>query len=329
METGKLPKHLLKELLINTPTNENVIVGPQIGLDAAKIKTKNVNLIIGSDPITFKTDCIGEFCVYINANDIAVSGAIPKYFMATILLPPNINKDIACNIFNQVKDTCAKLNIALIGGHTEITDCVKRPVVSGTMIGEEIYNLIPTKAYEGCDVILINKPAIEGTYLLALNGRDKLLSSGIKKEKIEFALNLLKTQGICVLNAVNAVLNNITNNNKIYYMHDPTEGGIASALEEISSVIGKGITIDKIEFMDETEEFCKIFDLNPLGLICSGSLILVADNGSLITSSLKEKGVYSQIIGKVNSNTPHVKYKNLKCPSFTRDEIARFFEMNP
>ena len=145
METGKLPAKLLKELIDNTPTNESVITGPKIGLDAAKIKTKSKNLLIGSDPITFKTDNIGQFSVYINANDIAVSGAMPKFFMATILFPPNIEESDVKPIFNQVKDTCEELGIALIGGHTEITDCVSRPVISGTMIGEEVYNIEPEK----------------------------------------------------------------------------------------------------------------------------------------------------------------------------------------
>ncbi|MBQ7257359.1 MAG: hypothetical protein IJS60_06655 [Abditibacteriota bacterium] len=326
MKTGKLPPKLLAELINNLPTNEDVICGSKIGFDAAKIKTSNKNLIIGSDPITFNTDNIGKFCIYINANDIAVSGAVPKFFMATILFPPSINEKEVKTIFNQLKDTCKELGIALIGGHTEITDCVTRPVISGTMFGEEIYTIDPEKTEIGCDIVLINKPAIEGTYLLAYNAKEKLLSAGIKKTKIDYALGLLEAQGICVLPTVKTVLENITEDNTIYYMHDPTEGGVASALLEVSYAINKSIDIDNIEFMEETEEFCKVFGLNPLGLISSGSLLVVTKDGNAIKKSLEKQDIYSQVIGKVSNKKPSVKYKGKKTVNFSRDEIARFFE---
>ena len=325
MLTGKLPGELLKELLQDTSTNENVIAGPKIGLDAAKIKTCGKNLVVGSDPITFTAENIGKYCVYINANDIAVSGAIPKYFMATILLPPKINEQEAKEIFNQVNSTCKEMNIALIGGHTEITDSVTRPIISGTMFGEEFINLIPANAKIGADIILVNKPAIEGTSILAFNGKDKLLKSGISQEKIDFALNLLNTQGICILSVVKELLKY---KDSIYYMHDPTEGGIASALTEMSIAINKGIKIDEIEFMDETKEFCQILKLDPFGLISSGTLIAVTDNGNYIVNKLTNKGFYAKVIGKVTDEIPKVIYKGEKIKTFSRDEIARYFEEN-
>jgi len=325
METGKLPSKLLNKLLEDNILDENVIIGPQIGMDAAVIKTNNTPLVIGADPITFNTDIIGEYCVFVNANDIAVMGGIPKYFIATILLPPKTSEHKAINIFKQVKSACNKLNICLIGGHTEITDSVLRPIISGCMIGEQTHHLNPKNTKDDDDIILVNKPAIEGTAILAFNAKEKLLNAKISKEKVNFALNLLDTHGICVLDPARIALNS----GDIYYMHDPTEGGIASALQELSFACGKTIIIDSIPFMEECTEFCKVLNLNEMGLISSGSLILIAnkDNTKNIIDNLNSNGYFAEVIGKAYGDTPKVKYKDgKKFPTFSRDEIARFFE---
>lgn len=326
--TGKLPAYLLKEFIKNSPSNEYVIRGPEIGFDAAKINTNNKNLIIASDPITFQTENIGRYSVYINANDIAVSGAIPKFFMCTLLLPPNIDIKEVKFIFNEVKKACNELDIALIGGHTEYTDSVNRPVISGTMFGFEEYILKPERTIDNAEIVLINKPCIEGTSILAHSGEKVLLNNHISIDMVNKAKNLLNTQGICVLSVFKEILELIKKDTsiEIYYMHDPTEGGMAGALDELSSAIDKGINIDNIKFMEETIEFCKVFNLDPMGLISSGSLLLVTNNANKICSYLSN--YYTKIIGTVNNSIKGVQYKNNKTYNFKRDEIARFFEEN-
>ena len=322
MKNGKLPSQVLEKLISDIKTDSDVIQGPKIGMDGAKIRTKGKNFIIGGDPITFTCENMGEYCVYINANDIAVSGGIPKFLMSTILLPTDTEEEEAEKIFIQVKTACEKLSISLIGGHTEITDSVTRPIICGTMLGEEIYNFQPDKTPTGADVILINKPAIEGTSIIAFSGKEQLIKANIPITDIKKSENLSETFGICVL----PIAKKLFSFDNIYYMHDPTEGGIASALWELSSAIGKGITVDNIEFMEETKTFCKVFGLDPMGLIASGSLLAVAEKGREITEYLKKDGYYAEVIGRVTGQEPKVYSKNEIMKTFQRDEIARFFE---
>ena len=85
---GKLPTALLATLLAqDVPTDPRVLIGPRVGEDAAVIDMGDRLLIAKSDPITFATDAIGHYAVTVNANDIAVMGGTPRWFLATLLLP--------------------------------------------------------------------------------------------------------------------------------------------------------------------------------------------------------------------------------------------------
>src|SRR5205823_13648459 len=85
---GKLPAALLAALLAqDVPTDPRVLIGPRVGEDAAVLDMGDRLLIAKSDPITFATDAIGHYAVTVNANDIAVMGGSPRWFLATPLLP--------------------------------------------------------------------------------------------------------------------------------------------------------------------------------------------------------------------------------------------------
>src|SRR6185436_13997962 len=94
-------------------------------------------LIAAADPITFATDAIGYYAVTVNADDIAVMGGTPRWFLATLLLPERgTTPDLVRDIFAQVRRACDDLGIALAGGHTEVTVGLQRPLLSGHMLGE-------------------------------------------------------------------------------------------------------------------------------------------------------------------------------------------------
>jgi len=327
MEMGKLPKDLLVRLLSHTQENLNVIIGPAYGEDAAAVLLTREVLVAASDPITFATDQIGWYAVTVNANDIAVAGAIPKYFLATILLPTTSTEKEAADVFTQITVACDRLKISLIGGHTEITDAVTRIVVSGVMFGEtDRDNMITTSgAQVGDDVLLIGSIAIEGTALLAIEATRELKKAGVDDHTIERAAGFLKDPGICVVSYARAV----ADCSGVHSMHDPTEGGIASALQEVAYASGCGIIIDResIPILDECRLFCKSLNMDPLGLIASGSLLLTCDPYSTndIIEALEAVSTSVVQIGTVTENPEVVFSDGSLFPEFKRDEIARYF----
>ena len=138
MQVGKLPPDLLHRLLSSAPpTDPRVLIGPGIGEDAAVISMADDRVLVAkTDPITFASDEIGWYSVHVNANDIAATGAEPRWFLATLLAPESTPESWIENAFRQISDACKEVGVSLIGGHTEITYDLNRPIVIGVMLGE-------------------------------------------------------------------------------------------------------------------------------------------------------------------------------------------------
>ena len=91
---GKLPPELLASIIARAPIDDDrVILGPGIGFDCAVVDVGPNLLVMKSDPITFATDEIGWYAVQVNANDIATTGATPRWFLATVLLPEDLTTE--------------------------------------------------------------------------------------------------------------------------------------------------------------------------------------------------------------------------------------------
>src|SRR3990172_4221442 len=144
LKLGKLPPDLLRSLLSQVPADPRVVVGPRVGEDAAVISFGEGLLVAKTDPITFASEHIGWYAVQVNANDIAVMGGEPRWFLATVLLPEGASPDLAESIFAQLESACRSLGIALVGGHTEVTQGLARPIVAGFMLGEATRETLAT-----------------------------------------------------------------------------------------------------------------------------------------------------------------------------------------
>jgi AIR synthase related protein, N-terminal domain len=87
--SGKIPLGLLARLLAELPgPPPGARLGAQIGEDACAIEIPSGLLVVSADPITLTSEDIGRLSVTVNANDVAVSGARPRWFLAVVLVPP-------------------------------------------------------------------------------------------------------------------------------------------------------------------------------------------------------------------------------------------------
>jgi len=277
MDVGKLSNELLAQLLekVTPDPRGRVLVGPKVGEDAAVIDMGDRLLVAKSDPITFASDLIGWYAVHINANDVACMGATPAWFLATILLPQGASPALAEDIFEQILQACQTLAVQLVGGHTEITYRLERPLVVGAMLGEvERQRLVRgSGARPGAALILSKGIAIEGTAVLAREAAPSLLSLGVRESTIEEARGYIVQPGISVVAEAQAACRAA----QIQAMHDPTEGGLATALYELAAASAVGIAIEEsaIEVLPATREIAEAACLNPLGMLASGSLLIV------------------------------------------------------
>ncbi|NQT20809.1 MAG: hypothetical protein HQ592_13965, partial [Planctomycetes bacterium] len=266
----------------------------------------------------------------VNANDVAVMGARPMYFLATVLLAEGADEAEADAIFDDVLDACRQVGAALCGGHIEITAGLGRTMLSGTMLGEVDSDRLITKAgiRGGEDIILTKCAGLEGTAILASEKRNEL-GAEIPPDILDRAAKLIYDPGISVVKEALAACD-AAGKGAIHAMHDPTEGGVATALHELADAAECGALVeyDKIPFRDDTRRFCRILGLDPLGIISSGSLLIAsaADATERIIGALQGAGIDAVRIGTITREGPVELLKagkKLPMPRFDSDEVSR------
>ncbi len=333
LSSGKLPNDLLAEFIERFPYDDpSVLIHPGIGEDTAavNIETEEV-LVLKSDPITFITDAIGQYAVLINANDIATSGATPRWFLATLLFPCNVTAFEVRQVMHELKTTCQKWGITLCGGHTEITDAVTRPVVNGMLVGTvSKSSLLKKQNIKSGDKVLLTKSlAVEGTAIIAWEMGDRLRGMGLTESEIDRCRAFRSKIGIIAEAQIAG------HSPGVSAMHDVTEGGLATALEELSLSGGHRIRVDTdmIPIYPETEKICHLLDIEALGLIGSGSLLICCRKNfsKTLMSAIIKAGIDVACIGEVMEKGSGIEAvfhrKPTKWPAFEVDELARLFSL--
>lgn len=323
---GKIPHDFLGRLLAHAPGGPGVIVGPALGEDACALDARGKMLVASTDPITFTSENPGYYAVNVNANDVATMGARPRWFLASLLLPAGFDGRKVAGVFAGLARACEAIKVALAGGHTEVTSAVNRPVMVGTMLGTVSRRKLvrPERVREG-DVVLITKRlAIEGTAIIARERRRRV-ERILGKRRAARARSMLSRPGISVLPEAMAAVGAAP----VHAMHDITEGGFISGVRELSFVTGIGVEIleDRIPVYEETLEICQDFGIDPLGLIASGSLLLVASPRSArrISAAIRRRHIECVEIGHMAGKRPRFVKDDRRSPFPAErvDEITR------
>lgn len=334
LPVGKLPLEQLRSLLKHLRRYDpRLLIGPQIGEDAAVIDAGDRYLVVSTDPITFATDHIGRYAVHVNANDVAVLGARPLWFFVVLLLPEGgTTPELVETIMADVQRTCDEVGVTLGGGHTEITRGLNRPILIGQMLGE----VAPTRLVRknriaiGDQILLTRGVAIEGTAILAREQSERLRGR-IGADLLARAGRFLVDPGISVMSAALAAAEA---GGVVHAMHDPTEGGLATGLFELVAPSGLGLRVvrEQIAVFPETDAICKALTLDPLKLIASGALLIaVAPAGTdTVLKAIQATGVPVSTIGEVRPSGEGLTIvasgrAQVLTPS-ARDEIARVVE---
>ena len=328
---GKLPNRLLHDFLNQFVFDDpSVLINPGVGEDIAAVDIESHEvLVLKSDPITFATDSIGQYAVLVNANDIATSGAIPRWLLTTLFFPSGTTPSQIQHVFEELKSFCRQWGITLCGGHTEITDAVNRPIVAGMMTGTVARrDLIDKRRVEKGDRVLLTKGvAVEGTAIIAREFGVHLKKLGMTAGEINRCRQFLDNISIITEAKIAAATAGTS------AMHDITEGGLATALEELSAAGGRSIRvdIDNISVFPETRKICALLDINPLGLIGSGSLLICcrSQDCKKLMKAIGAAGVEVNLIGEVMGRGQGIRaYKGKKrvpWPAFEVDEITKLF----
>ncbi len=299
-KTGKVPSDVLRRLVFNrlgVPT-DRVLSGPGVGEDAAVIEMGDRVLVVKGDPITGAEGSIGWLSVHVNANDIASTGARPLWFVCIAMLPEGADEHILEAIMEDIHAACTEVGASLVGGHTEITPGLDRPILAGFMMGEaDKDGYVATGGAKPGDRIILTKGAgIEGTAVIASDLRDRLRGR-VDDDVIERGAAMIGWISV-VPEAMKAVEAGKPNS-----LHDPTEGGLINGLWEMAEAACVGLRVDRasIPIPDETRLICGALAVDPLRLLGSGALIITAqpDEAEEILEALKGEGIKASVIGEV------------------------------
>ncbi len=336
LPVGKLRAELLEQLFRKyVPHDPRVVVGPRVGEDAAVLDLGDRYLVATTDPITFATDELGRYALHVNANDLAVRGARPLWFLATVLLPEGGASESRVEaLFVELTEACAELGVALVGGHTEVTAGVPRPLVIGTMLGEvEKDRLVTTGgACEGDALLLTKGVPLEGAAILARERGDDAARRGVPADVIERARGFLRDPGISVVPEARLACRAA----RVHAMHDPTEGGLATACWELAQAADLGLRVDRerVPVLAEGRRLCEAFGLDPLGTIASGALLLSVDpaDAEAVIAACTQAGIACAAIGRVTPRNAGVVLASAgvprPMPSFAQDEITKLLAEN-
>ena len=329
---GKLPNQLLARYLGGLDVADPaVLVGAGVGEDVAALDVSGDEvMVVHGDPITLTSADLGRLAVLVNANDIATSGGEPRWLLTTVLLPAGTTPSEALHLLENIAATSAGAGIALVGGHTEITAAVTRPVVAATMLGTLPRADLRDKrgVAEGDHVLLTKALAIEGTALLAGELPDRLRTLGMTAEQLAACRHLLDRLSISEEARIARGFAGVR------ALHDITEGGLATALEELSVACGHAITVrrETVPVYPETQQLCGLLGADPLGLIGSGSLLACCrpDESEPLVSTLGRAGIAATLIGVVGGPGAGVTAlengRAASWPHFETDEAARLLQ---
>ena len=330
LPVGKLPFELLGSLLGSLSTSDpSVVVGPGLGRDAAILDIGGTLLVVKSDPVTFASRNAGTYLVNVNANDLSCLGAVPRWMLVTALLPEHgTTAETVTELFEQLRDTCAALGISLVGGHTEITAGVPRPLLIGTLIGTASKSglLHPGNARQGDRLLLARPAALEGTALLALE-REAELTAVLGADVVCSAQSLLYEPGISVVSIAQTLLAT----GAVTALHDPTEGGVATGVMEIGAASGLGAVIDRnlVPLLDVTRAIAAHYGIDPLGMLSSGTLLAAvpAENVDAVLHQVAKAEFEVAVIGKLTALASGYRLiennHSRELPTFQTDEVSR------
>ena len=326
--TGKLGPDALAEVLAATGADDAAVeVGAAYGEDAAAIDLSGASetLVVAADPLSLAADAVGELAVHVACNDVAASGADPRWLTHTLFLP---DADAARRrtVTEQVDATARDLGVAIVGGHTEVLPSLDRPLCSMTALGTTDRFVSSGGAEPGDRLLLTKGAGIEATAILASDFREACAEAGVATETLDAAAAFL--DDVSVVPDAAAVRDAAT------AMHDPTEGGLLTALVETASASGTELAVERerVPVRPETRACCDALDVDPLATFGSGALLAAVPPKRVddALDSLADAGIDAAVIGDVRAaderDAGSVRLDGDRIDEAPRDELYPLWE---
>ncbi|MGN0243708.1 MAG: AIR synthase related protein [Lachnospiraceae bacterium] len=306
MRTGNLQESVLKRSVLKQISHKSckerewkIVEGPAVGNDAAVIRPDDAPscLAIHSDSIVGNWSTTGTFAVERALANVVCAQAQPYGILVDIVLPAPGEESALKGIMRQISDTCRQYGIKILGGHTEVSRYVMKPVISVTAIASKQEETGIQKAQPGMDLVLTKWIALGGSVILAEHRKEKL-SQYFTPQYIHNISRL--EQAVSVMPEASV----LQSRKSVYGLHDLAYGGVFAALWQFSvaNQVGIDVVLEQIPIQQETVELCELLEVNPYQLESTGSLLFATDDAKSVCEALWKEGIPATVIGKTTGD---------------------------
>jgi len=318
---GKLPSEDLKKLLSCIKKDSRVIIPPMVGFDSGVHLFDGKYLVVATDPCTgVPEEWFGWLLINYAASDVALSGAKPEFCTINLLGPKSTESETFQRMMKQTCTAADELEIAIVRGHTGTYDNLSGLLGVATVYGSiQLEKLIAPANAKAGDLVLCTKPlGLETITNFAIS--QKVLAQkifGVTKQE-DFSKQVRMQS--CVREALQLARSGV-----VHSMHDATEGGFISALNELAEASNVGFNLDweKIPIMKELlalQTHFKLTDDRMLAASSTGTILAAVDpeHKEKIKDVLLQNGLLSYFIGEFTENRERVLIKNGKEITFPK-----------
>jgi hydrogenase expression/formation protein HypE len=250
-------------------------------------------------PLEFPGGNIGSLAVHGTTNDLAVSGAIPKYLSLNAFIEEGFEVETLERIIISIAEAAKAIDVAVVAGDTKV---VRRGEGGGVYLATTGIGIKATKLQLGMsqiqpgDRLLVSGPVGDHGIAVML-AREQF---GLRGDLLSDAASVLPlTQALFELPGLR-------------FMRDPTRGGLATVAHELCRGTGLRINLDRsaIPLRDPVVSVCDMLGYDPLYLACEGRVVAVvsADQAdqALQRWRMLPGGEQAEIIGETERNDPYV-----------------------
>ena len=298
---GVLTHSLINEVFVRHFTNPLLVVQG----DSSVFQVSGSNLAFTTDsyvvnPLFFPGGDIGRLAVSGTVNDLSVSGARPLYLSAGFIIEEGFLIEELERIVQSMAATAKEAGVQIVTGDTKVVErgqCDKLFInTTGLGLVSEEHRQLSTgdNIQAGDKIVISGRVAEHGVAILC--ARNEL---GISS-KIESDVAPLNGMILSALNSCPG----------INFMRDPTRGGVATTLAEISQMTNLGIEIEEalVPVTEELAGICELLGFDPLYIANEGKVVFVvaADAAEKLLRTLRshQNGQDATIIGTITSSHP-------------------------
>ena len=299
---GKLGNELVEHLFLPAFRNaalENLGDAAVLNVGTGRIAMSTDSFVV--QPLFFPGGSIGELAVNGTVNDLAVSGAIPKYLSASFILEEGFPLAQLAAIVDSMAKAAATAGVQIVTGDTKV---VERGHGDGCYINTAGIGVLrngiqvgPHRAQVGDAVLVSGTIGDHGMAIMSV------------REGLEFESQI---RSDCA--ALNGMISDVLDGAglDVHAMRDPTRGGLSSTLTEIALASGVGIAIDeaKLPVRMEVQSACELLGLDPVYVANEGKVVFFvsAEAAEKVLAVLKAHplGREAAIIGRVTAEHPRM-----------------------